>query len=392
MARIYNFKVMEPASIEHLATLRAKSGEEIDREIYSFKDKGGRDVGLRFDLTVGMTRYVCSRKDLKLPAKLAAFGGMWRYDEPQYARFRWAHQWDLEIFGPPSVDSDAEVIDASNAILKRLGLERVTVKIGDRRVVEDFIRTKLRVKDQGKIVDLMRALDKVNKKTRAELEDEYLEKGIPKEQFKKLMELGELSGPPDEVLQKASALHLSSTGELGKLLDALNSRGVKNVEYSMSVVRGIDYYTGIVFEAVDNAHPKLGSLFGGGRYDNLPHLFGRQDLSATGAAGGVERESMSMGESAQARKTLAYVLWANDDVYQEAVRVLSELRGAGASADMARRGRSLAKQFEEADASGVRWALIVGKRELSKGLVTLRNLAEHTEVEVPLADAVKRMS
>ena len=118
MARIYNFKVMEPASIEHLATLRAKSGEEIDGEIYAFKDKGGRDVGLRFDLTVGMTRYVCSRKDLKHPAKLAAFGGMWRYDEPQYARFRWAHQWDLEIFGPPSVDSDAEVIDASTAILK----------------------------------------------------------------------------------------------------------------------------------------------------------------------------------------------------------------------------------------------------------------------------------
>ena len=92
VARLYNFQVMEPAALEHLSILRAKSGEDVDKEIYAFKDKGGRDVGLRFDLTVGITRYVCSRRDLRLPAKIASFGGMWRYDEPQYGRYRWSHQ------------------------------------------------------------------------------------------------------------------------------------------------------------------------------------------------------------------------------------------------------------------------------------------------------------
>ncbi len=391
VARAYNFRVMEPASLEHLSTLRAKSGEDIDKEIYSFRDKGGRDIGLRFDLTVGMTRYVCSRKDLKLPAKLGSFGGMWRYDEPQYARYRWAHQWDLEIFGPPSVDSDAEVIDASAAILNRLGLESCKVRVGDRRVVEEFVRTKLGYSDQAQVADLMRALDKVGKKTKPELESEYLAKGFAKDHFRALMELGDLSGSPEEVLQRASELRLTSTEDLTRLLDSLKSRGVRNIEYNLSVVRGIDYYTGIVFEGVDGAHPNLGSLFGGGRYDSLPRTFGRPDLSATGAAGGVERESMSMGKSESALSLNAYVASATDDLYGEALRVLSELRAAGIASDMAQRGKSLAKQLEEANRSGARWVIIIGKREMSRGKVTVRNLSERAEEELSLEDAMKKV-
>src|SRR5271157_3202672 len=219
VARLYNFQVMEPAALEHLSILRAKSGEDVDKEIYTFKDKGGRDVGLRFDLTVGITRYVCSRKDLRLPAKIAAFGGMWRYDEPQYGRFRWSHQWDLEVFGPPSVDSDAEVIDASAAILKGAGLERTVVKVGDRRVVESFIRDHVGVAEGSKVAELMRALDKVEKKTRAELEQEYEAKGFSREDLGKVLDLGNLSGRPDEVLRRASEMRLSATEDLERLQD-----------------------------------------------------------------------------------------------------------------------------------------------------------------------------
>ena len=270
---------MEPASLEHLATLRAKSGEAVDKEIYAFKDKADRDVGLRFDLTVGITRYVCCRKDLKLPAKLAASGGIWRYDEPQYGRYRWSHQWDLEVFGPPSVDADAEVIDAGAAILRRLGLTDTTVKVGDRRVVEEYIRKTLKISDDERVVELMRALDKVEKKTPAELRGEYTAKGFAGTQVEMLLEFGRLKGSPDHVLARAAELRLGSAEELTALADLLDARGVKNVEYNMSIVRGIDYYTGIVFEASDNRNPRLGSLFGGGRYDALPKIFGRPELS-----------------------------------------------------------------------------------------------------------------
>src|SRR5688572_4709658 len=117
-ARAFNFRLMEPSPLELLSTLEAKSGAEISSEIYAFKDKGDREVALRFDLTIGLTRYVAQRRDLKLPVKVASFAGVWRYDEPQAGRFRYFHQWDVEIYGPFSIESDAEVIEFVSSFFK----------------------------------------------------------------------------------------------------------------------------------------------------------------------------------------------------------------------------------------------------------------------------------
>ena len=296
VARLYNFKMMAPAPLEHLSTLSAKSGQDIAEQIYAFKDKGGRDIGLRFDLTVGLTRYVSSRKDLKPPIKLACYGGVWRYEEPQYGRYRWFHQWDIEIFGLGGVEADAEVIDASYRILERAGLRDFVFQIGDRRVVEEFITKSLRVASKDKLIEMMRALDKVQKKPESELFKEYEAKGIKKEELLSLLQFGRLNGPPDKIVDRIDELHLDSVESLKEVWDSLRSRGVKDVEFNLSVVRGIDYYTAIVFETLDKKHPELGSLCSGGRYDLLPRIFGRPDLPATGAAGGVERIAMSMAE------------------------------------------------------------------------------------------------
>jgi histidyl-tRNA synthetase len=392
VANAYNFKIMEPASVEHLSTLRAKSGDEVDKEIYAFKDKAERDIGLRFDLTVGITRYICSRRGMKLPAKIAAFGGIWRYEEPQHGRFRWSHQWDLEIFGPSSVDSDAEVIDASAAVLKGVGLDHAVVKVGDRRAVEAFIRDQVGIADQGRRVELMRALDKVEKKTRREILDEYTSKGFEAGDVDRVLDLGKLSGSPDEVLEAAVGLRLGSMDDLALLRDILRSRGVANVEYSMSVVRGIDYYTGIVFEASDPSKPGLGSLFGGGRYDALPRVFGRPDLSATGAAGGVEREAMSMAPPPSGSGGLAVVALASEAAHPYASRVLSLLRRGGIRSDLAPGGRTLAKQLEDASRAGASWVLIVGEKEMASESVTLREMKGRTESSVRLGDVLRRLS
>ncbi len=392
VCRIYNFRVMEPASLEHLSILRAKSGEDIDKEIYSFKDKGGRDIGLRFDLTVGITRYVCSRKDLRLPAKLAAFGGIWRYDEPQYGRYRWSHQWDLEIFGPPSTESDAEVIDASSSILQRAGIPHITIKVGDRRIVEDFIEKSIGISEQPRLVELMRALDKVDKKSSKELSSEYVAKGFKQKEVDALLEFGRLRGSPDEVLARASELRLESVGELRALADMLDSRGLKNVEYNMSIVRGIDYYTGIVFEASDNKNPRLGSLFGGGRYDALPKLFGRQDLSATGAAGGVERMAMSLSTQPGPGPNLAYVAVAGREVSGEAQRAVRRIRDSGIPCESPLQPRSLTKQLEDASRIRATWTVILGEKELKAGGVTLRDMRSGDEELLPLDEAIRRMT
>lgn len=384
VCRLYNFQVMEPASLEHLGTLRVKSGDEVDKEIYAFKDKGGRDVGLRFDLTVGITRYVCGRKDLKLPVKLAALGGIWRYDEPQYGRYRWAHQWDLEVYGQPSVNADAEVIDASSAILRHAGIEEFTVKVGDRRVVEEFIRKELKVEDQGRLVELMRALDKVEKKTSEELRNEYEAKGFEGGQVDRLLEFGRLRGRPDQVLARTSELKLESSGDLRQLADVLDSRGLPNVEYNLSVVRGIDYYTGIVFEASDDRNPRLGSLFGGGRFDALPRLMGRQDLSATGAAGGIERTAMSLSPTGKPGRMLVYVAVAGKGTEKEALLLQRAIRASGVACESPLLPKALSKQMEEASRMGATWVAIVGEKEVKARVATLRNMGSGKEEMVPL--------
>jgi histidyl-tRNA synthetase len=391
VSRLYHFQIMEPASLEHLSTLRAKSGEAIDKEIYSFKDKGGRDVGLRFDMTVGITRYVCSRKDLRLPVKLAASGGIWRYDEPQYGRYRWSHQWDLEIFGPPSVEADAEVMDASYAILKRIGLADSIVKVGDRRVVEEFIKKRIGIAEEERLVEFMRALDKVEKKSAKELRAEYVGKGFREAQVDRLLEFGELHGRPDDVLKRAAELRLESINELGTLADMLDSRGLKNVEFNMSVVRGIDYYTGIVFEGVDSRNPRLGSLFGGGRYDALPRILGRPDLSATGAAGGIERIAMSIAAQSHAPALLVYVAVTGEKVMAEALKVRRTLVENGVPCEFPLQPKALSKQMEDAGRAGASWAVIVGEREVKAKAVTLRNMESGKEELLPPEDALKRL-
>jgi histidyl-tRNA synthetase len=392
VSRLYNFQLMEPASLEHLGILRAKSGEAVDQEVYAFKDKGGRDLGLRFDITVGITRYVCSRKDLKLPAKLAATGGIWRYDEPQYGRYRWSHQWDLEIYGQPSVESDAEVIDAGGAILKELNLSDTTIRVGDRRVVEEFIRKSLKVSEEARVVELMRALDKVDKKPGAELVKEYAAKGFGEQQVGALLEFGRTRGRPGEVLSHIDESRLDSGAELASLADLLEAKGVRNVEYNLSIVRGIDYYTGIVFEAVDNRNARLGSLFGGGRYDALPKTFGRPDLSATGAAGGIERLAMSLAPEGSGPSALVYLATPTSSTAKDALEAASALRKRGVPCELPLQRKPLSKQLEDASRMGAAWALIIGEREAKAKKVTLRDLGTRKEELLPLDEALDRLS
>jgi len=382
--------MMEPAPIEHLSILRAKSGADVDKEVYAFRDKGGRDIGLRFDLTVGMTRFVCGRRDLRPPVKLASVAGAWRYDEPQHARYRWFKQWDLEIFGPPSIESDAEVIEASYTLFERLGLKRVTVQIGDRGTVQRFIEGALGIKDDAKAVELMRALDHFQKTARSDLLAEYTRRGYRSEDLDRLFEFGSIRGPPEKVLDELGRKKIEAPA-LEELSDSMHGRGVE-AEFNLGVVRGIDYYTGVVFEVVDSARPESGSLAGGGRYDLLPTAFGRPDLSATGAAGGMERIALSLSNGASHDRALVYVAVAGPGGSREESRkLLRELRKRGFPAESPLLDRPLSKQLEDASRAGASWVMILGEREARAGKVTLRNMTDRTEELLPIDSALSRI-
>ena len=172
-ARVFGFNLMEPSPIELLSVLEAKSGSSIRDEIYQFKDKGDREVALRFDFTVGLTRYVTSQKNLKLPAKLSSFGGVWRYDEPQKGRYRFFHQWNIETFGNLNVEHDAELIEFTSRFFDNLKLQNISIDINHRKLVESYINHVFESNDATLLHDIFRAVDKVQKKSKDEILQEY---------------------------------------------------------------------------------------------------------------------------------------------------------------------------------------------------------------------------
>src|SRR5918993_3250782 len=170
---LFNFKVMEPSPLEMLTTLEAKAGASISNEIYNFVDKGNRNIALRFDLTIGLTRYFVSRRDLKIPTKMASFGGVWRYDEPQAGRYRFFHQWDIEIYGPSSIESDTEIIEFTSIFLQKLGLRNIIIDISSRNLIEEYIKNILKISNDEELFDIFRVIDKIPKKGKDTILKEY---------------------------------------------------------------------------------------------------------------------------------------------------------------------------------------------------------------------------
>jgi histidyl-tRNA synthetase len=386
---LYGFKMMEPSPLEMLETLEAKSGPQIRDEIYYFKDKGGRDLGLRFDLTVGMTRYVCSDRSAPLPVKLAAFAGVFRYDEPQHGRYRWFYQWDVECYGSAHIEADAEMISFTSQLLKSCGLEKPVLKVGDKGIVQEYIEKSTR-RSGDAVVELMRLLDKVDKRTKEQLTSEYTQKGFTADEVDSVLKFGELEGSAREVISRVREQGLKSVERLEELSSMLKSTKT-DFNLSLRIVRGIDYYTSTVFEAFDPSRPDLGSIAGGGRFDNLAKIFGRDDLPATGVAGGVERLMLALREAPSTETERKVYIACTTDMIREAMGIASNLRINGIPALMDLQRRSLSKQLEVASKQGYRRVVIVGPKEYSSGNVVVRNMEERTESTVPLSNLVREI-
>ncbi len=195
----YSFQLLEPSPVENLETLEAKSGPGVREEIYWFKDKAGRNLGLRFDLTVGMTRMVADRFDLPEPIKIGSIGGVWRYDEPQFARYRYHTQWDAEIYGVAEQSADAEIISVGSDILDSVGLTDHEVRVSNRKLVEGFLQS-IDVRSQEQLERMLRIVDGMGKKGPEASEAELGRAGLSKEKVKRVIGFADISGKPNEVL------------------------------------------------------------------------------------------------------------------------------------------------------------------------------------------------
>lgn len=390
-AQIFGFSLMDPSPIESLSTLEAKSGPAIREEIYFFKDKGEREIALRFDFTVGLTRYVASQKSLKLPAKLGSFGGVWRYDEPQKGRYRFFHQWNIELFGKPSLESESEVIEFTSRLFERLGLKNIVIEINHRKLVESFVRktpqTKSSFVDDKILADSFRLIDKVAKKSRDELIKEY-EESLGHQFTEKLLDFANIKGNPEEIEKKIDVSSIESWDYLKRLWNSLHNRGISNIRINFGIVRGLDYYSGTVFEVFDDSSD-LGALAGGGRYDALTEAFGRNDIGATGVAGGVERIILTMKDQGIENKRnmpRVSVLYVNDEMLPHAMNLASKLRQAKIPTLVDLVGRQLKKQMDAASESV--FSIIVAPTEFAEKKIVLRNMKDGNESKINLSDLV----
>jgi len=388
-ANIFGFELMEPSPIELMSVIEAKSGPTIRDDVYFFNDKGDREISLRFDFTVGLTRYATGQKSMKLPAKISAFGGVWRYDEPQKGRYRFFHQWDIEIFGKQNTETDAEIIEFTAKFFSNIGLENIILSISHRKITQSYISSLFESENSEVISDILRAIDKIQKKSEQEIVSEYEKKGYSKEKLEKIIEFSKLKGTPDEISQKFDVTQFENWSELTSLFESLKNRNVNNIQIDFGIVRGLDYYSGIVFEAFDKTFD-IGALVGGGRYDNLPAIFGRDDLGATGVAGGVERIMLALenqNSSFKNQKNRISVLYVNEEMQSHATKIVSLLRENYISTDIDLSGRTLKKQMEQS--TNAKFVIIVGPEELSKNMVVVRNMSDRSENQILISNLLE---
>ena len=397
----YGFRMVEPTTIEHLNTLEAKSGAGIRDEIYWFKDKAGRSLGLRFDLTVGLARMISSRSDLPEPIKFATIGGNWRYDEPQFARYRYFTQWDIEIFGSESPLADAEVICVGGDILVNAGLKDFLVRISNRKLTESYLK-QLGISSGEKLEQCLRIIDKTRKESREQLSKDFAAIEIEESTVEKILSYISINGPPRAVLDKLASFTFTEAeakrglGDLETLSQALAAYGrLDRCIYDMSIVRGIGYYDGIVFEGFDKESEDVGSIFGGGRYDKLCRVYGKRDIPATGVAGGIERLMISLERANLYPKiplgAKVFVATVKEEARLESVRVVESLRANGIGAEFDLMGRSLSKQLEFANAAKIPYLVVLGPQEIQSKVVKVKNMATGAETVVPITGLVQKL-
>ncbi len=378
LCQLYGYRIMEPATIELFEVLSLKSGEEIRKEIYEFLDKGGRHLGLRFDLTVGITRYIVGRPEIPKPVKLGAYSVQWRYDEPQRGRYRSFYAWDIEIYGGEEKLSAIETIQFSYDMLSRSGLKNFFIYLSDRRMVENILRKKFNVKSPANI---MRIMDKWGKKSENEMIKMLVEEDMKEDDAKELIEFFFLD-KDESRFEKEDTL-------LFEIRDILrNDLNIRNVVINPGIVRGLDYYDGIVYEI--RRDEKALTLVGGGSYSTLVKLFGG-DFSAFGAAGGVERLLMELKTNVKRTRSGVYVIPIKNEYLIYAITTVRMLREEGIRAEYPLSMRNIDKNVRYAVGSGYKYLAFIGEREIKEGIITIKDVETREERSVSVSELIKNI-
>jgi histidyl-tRNA synthetase len=402
--RSFGYSPIDTPALEYFEILAGKGSDETDRQMYAFEDHGGRKVGMRFDLTVPLARFAAQHaSELGLPFKRYHIGAVWRGENTQRGRYREFMQCDFDTIGTRSAAADIETALVIYELLRKIGGAfgrelPFTIRVNNRAVLSGLL-AKLGLSDKSTAI--LRALDKLGKVGADKVADEMVTAaGATVEQAAQVLKLAELTGSNDEVLSRLSELvagnDLGNEGveRLRQILAGAKAGGVAEgaLQLDVSIARGLDYYTGAIFETFLNDLPAIGSICSGGRYDNLAGLFTKQELPGIGASLGLDRLLAALEELGMIDKvrTPAPVLIAffDKDRLNDYLAIAAHLRSAGIGVEVFPEAKKLGQQLAYADRRGFRVALIAGQREFDGNRCQVKNLASGESHEAQLSPPV----
>jgi histidyl-tRNA synthetase len=397
---LFSYEPLDSPVLELWETLSAKGGEEIEAETFKFTDKGEREVGLRFDLTVPLARIAASNPHLQRPFKRYAIGKAWRYDRPQAGRYREFEQADVDIVGSESPAADAEVVLVALEFLRRLFGKDYLIRVNSRKVLKGLIESAGVEEDLA--FECFRAMDKLDKIGKDGVREELAQRGISSDASDFLIDAIAIKGSGQAALDRFRALMsdskvgLEGAAELELMSEIFEEAGVQEfIQFDMSLARGFDYYTGPVFEGRYLGEPDVGSILGGGRYDHLISRFGGQPTPATGISLGIGRIIDIVLAISDIEKLVpsldVFIAPVKKPMLPPAMAIMNRLVRAGVSCEIDVMDRSLGKLFELAENRRAAFMLIVGKRDYSKGEVSLRDMKSKDTVQVKADKTVEEV-
>ena len=400
----FGYEPLSTPAVELFDTLTGKYGPDADRMMYDVSRKGGKEkLALRYDLSVPLSRVMAMYPDLHKPFKRYQISPVWRGERPGKGRYREFHQCDVDVVGTDSMLADAEMLNIIYEVMTRLGFQEFLMKINDRKMLTGI--GQFAGVPEELLGGLYRSIDKLERIGLDGVKDELRANAIPDEVIGKLLELLQVTGDDRDILAElrgrlaAYPIALEGIAELEEVLGYLENLGIPRERYEVdfSMVRGLGYYTGPIYETVVQ-EPRIGSIGGGGRYDELIGMFSDRSYPATGTSFGIERiidvmEELNMFPP-EVGTTISQVLVTIFDEAQvgASLQLTNELRRAGLNTDLYFENDPLGDQIRYALKKGVRYVVIVGPDEIAAGEVTVRNLPlkeQRTVESKVMADTIK---
>ncbi len=387
-ARKFGFSRVDMPAIETVKLLTAKSGEEVKQQIFVLEKRGAEELGLRFDLTVPMTRmFVAKQRELQKPVKWFSVSKMWRYEAPQKGRQREFSQLSVELFGSDKPEADATCINLLISCMESFGLtsKDIVLKINNRKLLEGLL---LEVVSQEKLPEIVRIIDKSAKIGEVQFATELKKLGIEAQKIEVIKKITKCQGGAGilATIKKELKPNALATEGLNELENTLKLVNKDYILVDLSIARGLAYYTGNVFECFDK-EGKYRALAGGGRYDQLVQLFGGESTPATGFAIGTTILTILLTDKMLLPKVEIgpeyYIAPVNEKMIPNAIEIAGMLRKK-ATVDMDLMRRKLSKQFEYADSIGAKKVIIVGEKDIKEGKVTVRELKTGKEEKIAL--------